>query len=72
MSELEITEALSRMRKITSDSSGWNILHRDDSSGQLWETSYPRSEMHGGGPREVRSVSREQAAAPSGIHDFDA
>ena len=32
MSELEITEALSRMRKITSDSSGWNILHRDDSS----------------------------------------
>ena len=72
MSELEITEALSRMRKITSDSSGWNILHRDDSSGQLWETTYPRSEMHGGGPRELRSVSREQAAATYGITDFDA
>ncbi len=35
---------------------GWTIIYRHRQTGQLWELSYPRSEMHGGGPRRLRSL----------------
>ena len=72
MTEQQITDALSRMRKIAQDTSGWDTLYRDDASGDLWELVYPQSYMHGGGPRELRRVSSEQAAATYGITDDDA
>jgi hypothetical protein len=72
MTEQEITNALSRLRKITHDSSGWNTLYRNDASGELWEVTHPRSEMHGGGPRELRRASSENATATYGITDYDA
>lgn len=66
MKELEITNALAQMRKIAHDSSGWQTLYRD-SSEELWEVTYPQGEAHGGGPRELRRISREDAAATYGI-----
>jgi hypothetical protein len=39
------------------DASGWNSLHRDPQDGRLWELSYPESQLHGGGPPQLRQIS---------------
>src|SRR5438093_12221683 len=44
-------------------SSGWETLYRDPRDGRLWELTYPQSEMHGGGPRRLHVLSRDEAAA---------
>jgi hypothetical protein len=51
-----------KLERIGSDSSGWDTLYRDPRDGRLWELTYPRSEMHGGGPRRLHVVSRGEAA----------
>lgn len=51
------------LERITNDSSGWEILYRDPRDGRLWELTYPCGEMHGGGPRRLRAISRDEAAA---------
>ena len=44
-------------------SAGWETLYRDPRDGRLWELTYPQSEMHGGGPRRLHVLSRDEAAA---------
>jgi hypothetical protein len=39
---------------------GWTTLFRD---GRLWELDYPQSEMHGGGPPRLRSITEADASA---------
>jgi hypothetical protein len=51
-----------KLERIANDSSGWEILYRDPRDGRLWELTYPRGEMHGGGPRRLRIISRDEAA----------
>jgi len=68
MTEQEITDALTQMRKIAHDPSGWQTLYRDG-SGELWEVTYPNSAMHGGGSRELTRISGENAATVYGITD---
>jgi hypothetical protein len=51
-----------KLERIASDSSGWETLYRDPRDGRLWELTYPQSEMHGGGPRRLHVVSRDEAA----------
>lgn len=51
-----------KLERIANDSSGWEILYRDPGDGRLWELTYPRGEMHGGGPRRLRMISRGEAA----------
>ena len=51
------------LERIANHSSGWEILYRDPRDGRLWELTYPQSEMHGGGPRQLRVISRQDAAA---------
>jgi len=41
---------------------GWETLYRDPRDGRLWERTYPKSEMHGGGPPELRALSPEDAS----------
>ena len=48
------------LQEIGRDSSGWNTLYRDPSDGRCWELSYPQSELHGGGPPELRSLNAEE------------
>lgn len=56
MTDAEIEAILSRFQKIGHDWSGWDTLYRDPASGELWEIIYPKSEMHGGGPRELKAI----------------
>ena len=60
MNEAEIDRALARMEKIAVDASGWLTLYRDTTGG-LWEVSYPYGEMQGGGPRQLSRVTPSQA-----------
>ena len=50
-----------KLQRIAKDSSGWETLYRDPKDGRLWELTYPQSEMHGGGPRRLHVVSRDEA-----------
>jgi hypothetical protein len=52
-----------KLQRIANDQSGWETLYRDPRDGRLWELTYPRSGMHGGGPRRLHIVSRDEAAA---------
>lgn len=51
----------SHLQKIGADDSGWNTLYRDPNDGRYWEHSYPQSELHGGGPPELRWLTAEEA-----------
>ena len=52
-----------KLERIANDSSGWEILYRDPRDRRLWELTHPRGEMHGGGPRRLRVISGDEAAA---------
>jgi Immunity protein 27 len=52
-----------KLERIANDLSGWDTLYRDPRDGRMWELTYPRSEMHGGGPRRLHVLSRDEAAA---------
>jgi len=52
--------------RLGDDPSGWDTLYRDPKDGRLWELTYPHSEMHGGGPPELRHLSKDEAARKYG------
>lgn len=70
----------SHLVKVQHDWSGWETLYRDPSDGRFWELTYPQSEMHGGGPPQLRCVSPREASEkygsmslpPSGDTEFRA
>jgi len=43
--------------KIAIDKSGWFTLYQDPKDERYWELSFPRGEMHGGGPRLLAAIS---------------
>ncbi|MBL0317838.1 MAG: hypothetical protein IPP74_00790 [Alphaproteobacteria bacterium] len=46
--------------KLGKDISGWNTLYRDPYDGRYWELIYPQSEIHGGGPPQLRCIKEEE------------
>lgn len=54
LGQLERAGLLSRVQ---TDLSGWTSYFRDEQSQVLWEISYPKGEMHGGGPRHFAPVA---------------
>jgi hypothetical protein len=48
-------------------STNWETLFRDPEGGRYWERTYPRSEMHGGGPPALFALSVEKAHAKYGF-----
>lgn len=46
-----------KLEKMRADNSGWRTLYRHHKTGQYWELSYPRGEIHGGGPRLLRCLN---------------
>jgi hypothetical protein len=51
----------SRLQRVAADASGWNTLYSDPRDGRLWELTYPRSEMQGGGPPTLAVVAKDEA-----------
>jgi hypothetical protein len=35
----------------------WALLYRHRTTGELWDLTFPKSEMHGGGPRLLRRLT---------------
>jgi hypothetical protein len=59
----ERIEALTqqRLQRIASRDGGWTVLYRDPADGRFWELSFPRSELHGGGPAKLSFITRDEA-----------
>jgi hypothetical protein len=62
-----------RIEWLTSESlvrvaaTGWTTLYRDLQDGRLWELTYPRGELHGGGPPRLAVIAPAAAAAKYGV-----
>jgi hypothetical protein len=56
----------SHLRQLGGDASGWDVLYRDPGDGRLWELTYPQSEMHGGGPPQLRCLALDEARGKYG------
>jgi Immunity protein 27 len=56
-----LTLAKSYLVELGRDASGWNALYRDPNDGRYWELIYPQSELHGGGPPQLRCLTAEEA-----------
>lgn len=41
--------------------SGWETLYVDPHERRFWELTYPRSDLHGGGPPMLRCLSAQEA-----------
>jgi hypothetical protein len=53
--------ATSELNRLGSASGGWEFLYRDPQDGRYWEMSFPRGEMHGGGPGLLRMPDGDEA-----------
>jgi Immunity protein 27 len=51
------------LQKVTDSAQGgaWEMLYRDPDDGRYWERTYPQSELHGGGPPELRYLTVDEA-----------
>jgi hypothetical protein len=47
--------------ELVRDASGWNTLYRDPQDGRLWELSYPKGDLHGGGPPQLSCIAERRA-----------
>jgi hypothetical protein len=50
------------LNKVAADATGWDILYQDPDDKRYWELTYPKSEMHGGGPPALTSLSENDAS----------
>ena len=46
---------------------GWRQLYRDPRDGRVWELTFPRGSLHGGGPRRLENVAPLVAADRYGV-----
>jgi hypothetical protein len=54
---LAINEMLAtKLEEVRTDVTNWIVIFRHRDTNQLWELSYPQSELHGGGPRRLRLI----------------
>lgn len=51
----------SHLTQLGPDAIGWDMLYRDADDGRLWELTYPKSELHGGGPPQLRCLTLGEA-----------
>lgn len=56
----------SHLNQLGRDASGWNVLYRDPEDGRLWELTYPQSDLHGGGPPQLRCLTLDEAKTKYG------
>ena len=46
---------------VSKEAGGWETLFRDPADGRLWERTFPKGHMHGGGPPRLAVISAETA-----------
>ena len=49
-------------------SGAWEMLYQDPDDGRYWEKTYPKGEMHGGGPPALLHLPASEAEKKYGIH----
>jgi Immunity protein 27 len=47
-------------------SGAWETLYRDPDDGRYWERTRPQSEMHGGGPPQLKCLTIQEASEKYG------
>lgn len=55
------------LKRIAAAGGGWEVLFQDPRDGRHWELTYPHGEMHGGGPRYLRVILKEEAFRKYGM-----
>ena len=45
----------------------WVTLYRDPDDGRYWERTFPRGEMHAGGPPKLRTLTNDEIKDRYGI-----
>jgi Immunity protein 27 len=55
-----LTLTSSHLVEVDLDASGWDALYRDPNEGRYWERPFPQSELHGGGPPQLRCLTAEE------------
>jgi hypothetical protein len=58
------------LREVAVDVSGWDVLYLDRADGRYWELTYPQSEMHGGGPPQLKVISKSDAILKYSLPDM--
>jgi hypothetical protein len=56
-----------RLERVAATSDGWDQLYRDTRDGRYWELTFPQGSLHGGGPRRLTAIEREDAEAKYAI-----
>jgi hypothetical protein len=51
----------SYLRELATDAEGWCALFEDPFDKSLWERTFPRTDLQGGGPPQLRRVSATEA-----------
>jgi hypothetical protein len=46
------------LEKLLSINGGWEILYIDPHDNRFWELTYPKSDMHGGGPPLLKNIDK--------------
>jgi hypothetical protein len=60
--ELRIDDIITHhLKKVGAAGGGWEMLFQDPTDGRIWELTFSRGEMQGGGPRTLRLIGLEQA-----------
>jgi len=51
------------------ESLNWEIIYKDKTDDRYWLLTYPKSEIHGGGPPSIECISKEQVETKVREHD---
>jgi len=62
-----LTEQVLKKVAVSRSHGGWETIFSDPQDGRLWERTYPRGEMQGGGPPRLATISEADARTK---HDF--
>jgi hypothetical protein len=46
------------LKQIQIDGVNWLIYYFDEETGEKWVEEYPHSELHGGGPPQLRKIEK--------------
>lgn len=52
------------------DGDNWTALYRDPNDQSFWELTFPKSQMHGGGPPALQRVSNNYAKGRYNIDEI--